>query len=176
MAFARRLWAMRWMISVALLLPHAAWGGDCHVSNVVMPERLEGRTGEIIILSDRSTWEVSSGPGSLGRRRGEVIVCPSSEEMGVGAEVLRVRRVERSLAAEGERASSIESTIRGGFTGWRGNAEFRLANGQLWRQVQGGHSSGAKNDPKVHLSRKADGVYEMRVEGFTGTVNVIRIR
>lgn len=164
------------MAGVALLLPSVAWGGGCHVANVVGPERLEGRAGEIIILSDRSMWEVSSGPGYMSRRRGEVIVCPTSNEIGVGAEVLRVQRIERSLSAWMESSSSIESTIKGRFTGWRGDTEFRLANGQLWRQTQGGYSAGDKTDPKVRLIRKADGVYEMRVEGVSNAVSVVRIR
>lgn len=168
--------AVRWMTCVALLLPGVAWGGDCHVADVVLPEGLEGRAGEIIILSDRSIWEVTSGPGGMGRRRAGVIICPSSNEMGVGAEVLGVLRVERTLAAGAENASSIESVIKGRFRGWRGDTEFALANGQLWRQVRGGHSFGEKTDPKVRLSRKNDGIYEMRVEGFSSAASVIRIR
>lgn len=167
---------MKWMAAAALLLPGLAWGGECHVANMVAPERLGGRAGEIIILSDRSMWEVTSGPGHMSRWSGEVIVCPWSGEMGVGTEVLRVRRIERSSSAGGESSSSIESTIKGRFRGWSGDGEFTLANGQLWRQMQSGSSFGDKTDPKVRLTRKADGVYEMRVEGFINTVNVIRIR
>lgn len=168
--------AMKWLAALGWLLPGLAWAGDCNVAGMVGPERLEGRAGEIITLSDRSMWEVTSGPGYLGRRRGEVIVCPSSNEIGVGAQVLRVRRIERSLSAWANSSSRIESTIKGRFSGWSGSTEFTLANGQVWRQAQRGHSSGAATDPKVRLNRKPDGAYEMQVEGFSGKVDVIQIR
>ncbi|WP_313493809.1 hypothetical protein [Stenotrophomonas sp.] len=167
---------MTWMAVVGVLLPRLGWGAECHVASVLAPDRLDGRQGEIIALADRSVWEVTAGPGYMDRPRGEVIVCPSSNEMGVGAEVLRIRTVERSASARIENAIRIESVIKGRFNGWSGKTEFALANGQVWRQVRGGHSSGSKDDPRVCLTRKADGVYEMQVEGFVSRIGVIRIR
>lgn len=168
--------AMNWLAALAWLLPGLAWAGDCHVANVIGPERLEGRIGEIITLSDRSMWELTSGPGYLGRQRGEVIVCPSSNEIGVGAQVLRVRRIERSLSAWADSSSRIDSMIKGRFNGWSGSTEFTLANGQVWRQMQRGYFSGTATDPKVRLNRKPGAAYEMQVEGFNAKVEVIRIR
>lgn len=169
--------AARWMSPVLLLLQGAAWADDCRVSGMVAPERVEGRSGEIITLSDRSVWEVvESDYGFNSRARRDVIICPSSSEMGIGADVLRVRRLERTLSAESAGRSIIESTIKGRFSGWSGRTEFTLANGQVWRQVGSGSAVESRLDPKVRLTRKQGDEYEMQVDGVSRKLRVIRVR
>lgn len=69
----------------------------------------------------------------------------------------------------------IESRFIGEFTGWRGNAVFRLENGQVWRQADTDRLIYRADSPIVTIRRGAFGTYRLTVEGLNRSVRVQRI-
>lgn len=72
---------------------------------------------------------------------------------------------------------SIESTIEGNFDGWEPGAQIRLANGQVWRIVDGSSAvlSPMKN-PKVKVTRNMLGTLFLEIEGTNNSPKVRRVR
>ena len=72
---------------------------------------------------------------------------------------------------------SIESTIEGNFGGWEPGAQIRLANGQVWRVVDGSNAvlSPMKN-PKVKVTRNVFGTLFLEIEGTNNSPKVRRVR
>ena len=72
---------------------------------------------------------------------------------------------------------SIESTIEGNFDGWEPGAQIRLANGQVWRVVDGSSAvlSPMKN-PKVKVTRNMLGTLFLEIEGTNNSPKVRRVR
>ena len=72
---------------------------------------------------------------------------------------------------------SIESTIEGNFDGWEPGAQIRLANGQVWRVVDGSSAvlSPMKN-PKVKVTRNILGTLFLEIEGTNNSPKVRRVR
>ncbi|TFW32872.1 hypothetical protein [Massilia horti] len=74
-----------------------------------------------------------------------------------------------------EETNSIESTIVGDFDGWSSNARIKLANGQVWRVVDGSEAylPGATN-PKVKIVRNMFGTLFLKIEGTNQSPKVRR--
>jgi hypothetical protein len=72
---------------------------------------------------------------------------------------------------------SVESTIEGDFSGWAPGAQIRLANGQVWKVVDGSEAvlSPMKN-PKVRIKRNVIGTLFMEIEGTNNSPKVRRVR
>jgi hypothetical protein len=72
---------------------------------------------------------------------------------------------------------SIESTIEGNFDGWEPGAQIRLANGQVWRVVDGSSAVLAPmKNPKVRVTRNVFGTLFLEIEGTNNSPKVRRIR
>jgi len=76
-----------------------------------------------------------------------------------------------------EEATSVASTIEGSFDGWRAGAQLRLANGQVWRVVDGSEVVLPSSlNPKVSIERGVLGAFYLKVEGSNQTARVSRVR
>lgn len=72
---------------------------------------------------------------------------------------------------------SIESTIEGNFGGWEPGAQIRLANGQVWRVVDGSSAVLAPmKNPKVRVTRNVFGTLFLEIEGTNNSPKVRRVR
>lgn len=69
----------------------------------------------------------------------------------------------------------IQSRLVGEFTGWRGNTQFRLENGQVWRQVEAGTLVYSADAPLVTIRRGSFNSYRLSIEGVNSSVRVRRI-
>jgi hypothetical protein len=74
------------------------------------------------------------------------------------------------------RADRIESHIPGIFTGWDANSQIRLANGQVWKVVDGSWLHGEWNNPKVSIRRGMLGAFYLDIEGENRSPRVQRVR
>ena len=87
-----------------------------------------------------------------------------------------LEQVKPAAAPAGE-PKSIASTIEGNFSGWGPSTLFRLANGQVWRVVDG---SAAELPPasnqKVRIVRNLFGTTFLEVEGSNNSAKVRRVR
>lgn len=83
----------------------------------------------------------------------------------------------RGLRDDDDGRSAIKSRIDGPFTGWRGNTEFKLENGMVWRQAEPGlFSVNEMENPEVEIRPGMFGVWRLRVAGYNTRVRVERIR
>lgn len=73
-------------------------------------------------------------------------------------------------------ADRIESHIPGHFTGWDANSLIRLANGQVWRVVDGSWLHGEWNNPKVTVRRGMFGAFFLDIEGENRSPRVQRVQ
>lgn len=72
---------------------------------------------------------------------------------------------------------SIESTVVGKIEGWGPTTQFKLANGQVWRVVDGSSEwFMERTNPKVVLSRNAIGTIFFEVDGAKQPPRVRRIQ
>jgi hypothetical protein len=69
----------------------------------------------------------------------------------------------------------MHSRLVGEFTGWRGNTEFVLENGQVWRQAEAGRLIFQADAPLVTIRRGAFNTYRLSVEGVNRAVRVRRV-
>ncbi|MDJ0656810.1 MAG: hypothetical protein QNJ40_21795 [Xanthomonadales bacterium] len=73
--------------------------------------------------------------------------------------------------------STIVSRIDGPFEGWSGKTTFKLENGMVWQQAQGGRWGRRTVDsPEVRIEPKVGGSWRLYVEGSNRSVKVKRIK
>ena len=73
--------------------------------------------------------------------------------------------------------NSIESTVVGTIDGWGPTTQFKLANGQVWRVVDGSSEQFVeRTNPKVLLSRNAIGTIFFEVDGAKQPPRVRRVQ
>ena len=73
-------------------------------------------------------------------------------------------------------ANEISSRISGEFNGWTGDTQFRLENGQIWKQSGNGFLKVSMNNPKVKIKEGTFGGYILSVEGYNSKVKVKRVK
>jgi hypothetical protein len=76
-----------------------------------------------------------------------------------------------------EPARSIESSIVGDFSGWSPSTLFTLANGQVWKVVDGSSTDVAPvRNPPVKITRNIFGTMFLEIEGINASPKVRRVR
>lgn len=68
----------------------------------------------------------------------------------------------------------IESQIYGAFTGWHGDALFKLTNGQYWLQTEYKYRYQYMYRPSVVITQTGSG-YELQVDGMDDSVRVRQV-
>jgi type II secretory pathway pseudopilin PulG len=73
--------------------------------------------------------------------------------------------------------STIESTIAGRFAGWGPSTLFTLANGQVWKVVDGSQAElQPVTGPQVRIVRNLFGTMFLEIEGTNASPKVRRVR
>ncbi|WP_313031625.1 hypothetical protein [Massilia alkalitolerans] len=91
-----------------------------------------------------------------------------SKEENFGIEAKKQRESE---------PQSISSTIAGDFQGWGPSSQIRLANGQVWRIVDGSEAVLAPmRNPRVRIERNMFGTLFLKVEGTNSSAKVRRVQ
>jgi len=76
-----------------------------------------------------------------------------------------------------EAPKSIDSTIPGRFAGWGPSSMFTLANGQVWKVVDGSSADlQPMQDPKVRIVRNVFGTMFLEIDGTNNSPKVRRVR
>jgi hypothetical protein len=76
-----------------------------------------------------------------------------------------------------EPAKSMSSTIVGNFAGWGPSSIFTLANGQVWKVVDGSSADLAPaTNPPVKIVRNMFGTMFLEIEGTNASPKVRRVR
>ncbi|WP_313178341.1 hypothetical protein [Massilia sp.] len=80
-------------------------------------------------------------------------------------------------AKKKDEADFMESTVVGTFSGWEGNTTIKLANGQVWRVVDGSSAVlPQQTNPAVRIKRGVFGVLYFQVVGQNPMARVRRIQ
>jgi hypothetical protein len=96
-----------------------------------------------------------------------------TQEQSFGIETIKKTEVR----AEPETPKFIESTIPGKFEGWGPNTQFKLANGQVWRVIDGSSADLAPmQDPQVKIVRNLFGTLFLEIAGTNNSPKVRRVR
>lgn len=113
------------------------------------------------------------------------LACYDAIELGVTAPkpaAAPAKAAEQSFGIEAvkqrqEQPSAIESTIVGQFDGWRPNAQITLANGQVWRIIDGSEAVlPPTTNQKVRIERNLFGTLFLKVEGTNSSAKVRRVK
>jgi hypothetical protein len=78
-------------------------------------------------------------------------------------------------AAAPAASGSIRSSAVGELSGWSAGSRIRLANGQVWRVIEGDAVLPRLNNPQVEVSRGVLGAYFLQVLGHTSAARVTRV-
>jgi hypothetical protein len=89
-----------------------------------------------------------------------------------GRSYLRIVGQSESVAIE-QVSGIIESRISGAFTGWKGDSEYELTNGQVWKQARYRYQYRYKYRPHVLIYSASSGKI-MDVEGCRAVVKRVR--
>lgn len=76
-----------------------------------------------------------------------------------------------------EKAGPVQAHVQGHFTGFNGQSQFTLDNGQVWQQADGTKVSCLSSDnPKVAIRRSLMGNWMMAVDGCSDNATVKRVK
>lgn len=73
-------------------------------------------------------------------------------------------------------AETIHSTVAGKIDGWSVGSRISLANGQVWRVVDGDAVLPVLTNPKAQVSRGLLGAYFLQIVGHNSTARVTRVQ
>lgn len=91
-----------------------------------------------------------------------------SKEDNFGIEVRKQREQE---------PQSVSSTVVGHFEGWGPGSQIRLANGQVWRVIDGSEAVLPRSsNQKVTIERNMFGTLFLRVDGSNSSAKVRRVQ
>lgn len=98
-----------------------------------------------------------------------VAAAPSvTPEQNFGLEAVKAREAQ---------PQAIHSTVVGQFDGWGPNSQIRLANGQVWRVIDGSDAVlPSKKDAKVSIERNMFGTLFLKVDGSNSSAKVRRVQ
>jgi len=88
----------------------------------------------------------------------------------------KVRDPSLGFRPESKKRTAITSQLIGDFDGWSGRTEFKLKNGQVWRQIDGRTFRHSAFEPEIEIRPKAAGSWRLYVEGINRSVKVVRIK
>lgn len=94
--------------------------------------------------------------------------APARSEENFGLEAVKQRQSE---------PASVQSTIVGEFDGWGPGSRIQLANGQVWRIIDGSEAVlPRRSDVRVTIERNLFGTIFLRVDGSNNSAKVRRVQ
>ena len=107
----------------------------------------------------------------------EIITEETSIDSSVASETDNINQSSDSFGKESrDDANEVNSRIVGEFSGWTGETQFQLENGQIWKHSGNGFLKVSMNNPKVNIKAGMFGGYILSVEGYNSRVKVKRVK
>jgi hypothetical protein len=108
-------------------------------------------------------------------------VAPPAATVAAGAAVAPAAAAQRDFglppaATPGGEVNAVDSSIVGRFEGWGPDQQIALANGQVWRVVDGSRAAFTLNNPKARVERGAFSAFFLVIEGTNHSPRVRRVR
>lgn len=115
----------------------------------------------------------------VGARPQAAAAAPAAAPV-VAAAPARSKEADFGMEAKKQREAepkSVTSTVAGDFEGWGPTSQIRLANGQVWRIVDGSQAALPRmRDPRVTIERNLFGTLFLKVEGTNHSAKVRRVQ
>lgn len=107
--------------------------------------------------------------GAAGPGASAAAVAPArTPEQNFGLEAVKQREAQ---------PASIRSTVVGDFDGWGPGSQIRLANGQVWRVIDGSDAVLPRTkDAAVTIERNVFGTLFLKVDGGNSSAKVRRVK
>lgn len=156
-------------------LHNVTFAQSCYETTVQSPTPFMGNNGEIVKLADGSLWEVKYAYEYLYEYNPAVIICPKSGKLMVKSKTIDVQAISFGSSASKPGQTIIESMIVSNFQGLNAGNIYRLANGQIWEQIEPWIWVWVWVSPSV-IIYPASGGYKMKVENIEHPVLVRRIK
>ncbi len=164
------------LIVVLLLGAHStAFAESCYETTVKSPSPFMGNNGEIIKLADDSVWEVKYAYEYLYAYYPTVTICPAKGKLLIKDKSIDVQAISSRHSTGNGGQGAIESTIVSKFDGLNTGNIYKLANGQIWEQVEPWIWTWVWVNPVVTIYF-VSGEYKMKVEQIEHPVVVRRIK
>lgn len=107
-------------------------------------------------------------PVGVARPAAVAAAATAKPEENFGLEAVKQRAAE---------PKSVHSTVAGEFEGWGPGSQIRLANGQVWRIIDGSEAVlPRRSDVKVSIERNVFGTIFLRVDGSNSSAKVRRVQ
>jgi len=148
---------------------------SCYETTVQSPTPFMGNNGEIVKLADGTLWEVKYAYEYLYEYHPSVIICPQRGRLIVDNKSIDVQLLSGKPSAAGRAQPVIESSIVSKFEGLNAGNIYRLANGQIWEQIEPWVWVWIWVNPKVIIFEAAGG-YKMKVENIEHAVLVRQLK
>lgn len=162
-------------VVVVLGLHSTSFAQSCYETTVLSPSPFMGNNGEIIKIGDGSLWEIKNAYEYLYEYFPLVIICPTKGKLLIKDKSIDVQAVSSRSSTGKEGQGIIESTIVSKFTGLKAENIYKLANGQIWEQVEPWVWVWVLVNPAIMIY-PASGGYKMKVENIEHPVIVRRIK
>jgi len=115
----------------------------------------------------------------VGARQPAAVAAPAAATVAAAAPA-RSKEADFGMEAvkqREEQPKSITSTVAGNFEGWGPGSQIKLANGQVWRVIDGSEAVLPRmRDPKVTIERNMFGTLFLKVEGTNNSAKVRRVQ
>ena len=163
------------VIVIVLATQSISFAQSCYETTVQSPTPLMGNNGEIIKLGDGTIWEVKYAYEYLYEYYPTVVVCPEKGKLIVNGKSINEQPVSSRPKAGKSGQNVIESMIVSKFDGLNAGNIYKLANGQIWEQIEPWVWVWIWVNPSVMIY-PASGGYKMKVENIEHPVLVQRIK
>lgn len=165
----------RLLVVIVVGIQGNAFAQSCYETTVQSPTPFMGNNGEIVKLADGSLWEVKYAYEYLYEYYPSVIICPKSGKLMVKNKSIDVQLISSGSSAGSPGQPIIESTIISTFEGLNAGNIYKLANGQMWEQIEPWVWVWIWVNPQVTIYA-ASGAYKMKVENIERPVFVKRLK
>jgi hypothetical protein len=106
--------------------------------------------------------------GAVGPGAAAAVAPARTPEQNFGLEAVKQREAQ---------PASIRSTVVGDFDGWGPGSQIRLANGQVWRVIDGSDAVLPRTkDAPVTIERNVFGTLFLKVDGGNSSAKVRRVQ
>jgi len=163
------------VVVIVLGTQSLSFAQSCYETTVQSPSPFMGNNGEIIKIGDGSLWEVKYAYEYLYEYYPEVIICPEKGKLVVKGKSIQVQAVSSRSKTGKSGQNVIESMIVSEFSGLNAGNLYKLANGQIWEQIEPWVWVWIWVNPSVMIYQTSGG-YKMKVENIEHPVFVQRVK
>lgn len=163
------------LMTVLFMVSRVAFAQSCYETTVQKPSPFMGNNGEIIKLGDGSVWEVKYAYEYLYEYYPTVVICPGKGKLMIKDKSIDVQAVASRSSGGGGGSAVIESFIVSNFEGLAAGNMYKLANGQVWEQVEPWVWVWVWVNPSVMIYSGSGGA-KMKVQNIDHPVFVRRIK